>query len=53
MATKEQFIFETIKNRMAEIAAHPKVKRKLNNFKTDDEAQEWLTKVAIATLFGV
>ena len=46
-------MINTITARVNELKSNPEVQEILNGFKTESEANDWLIKAAIATLFGV
>lgn len=52
MTTQEQFIINTIAARIEEMVKNEKVQKVMQGFKNDEDAKEWITKAAIATLFG-
>lgn len=48
-----QQMLNTITVRVNELKSNPEIQKIMNKFKTESEANDWLIKTAIATLFGV
>lgn len=43
-------MIETVNNRIKEMITTPMVQKRMMQFKTKEQAQDWLTNMAIATL---
>lgn len=50
--TQEQMV-QTVIDRVNEMKNNVEIQKIMMTFKTNDEAYNWLTKAAIATLMGV